>query len=59
MTTLAGEVKATRPAVFDRRRSAHSLTYLNRSKTKPNTNLLARLQELADYGFFDGTGEHC
>jgi hypothetical protein len=26
-------------------------------KAKPNTGLLARLRELADYGFFDGTGE--
>lgn len=28
-----------------------------RSKQKPNANLLARLQELADYGFFDATGD--
>ena len=27
------------------------------AKTKPNLGLLARLQELADYGFFDGAGE--
>jgi DNA phosphorothioation-dependent restriction protein DptH len=27
------------------------------SKPKPNLGLLARLQELADYGFFDGAGE--
>jgi DNA phosphorothioation-dependent restriction protein DptH len=27
------------------------------TKTKPNLGLLARLQELADYGFFDGAGE--
>jgi len=27
------------------------------AKPKPNLGLLARLQELADYGFFDGTGE--
>ena len=25
-----------------------------KSKTKPNANLIARLQELADYGFFEG-----
>ncbi|AHF86629.1 hypothetical protein RLEG3_12220 [Rhizobium leguminosarum bv. trifolii WSM1689] len=29
-----------------------------RSKQKPNANLLARLQELADYGFFDATGDN-
>lgn len=28
-----------------------------KSKQKPNMNLLARLQELADYGFFEGAGE--
>ncbi len=28
-----------------------------RAKPKPNANLLARLQELADYGFFDGAEE--
>jgi hypothetical protein len=28
-----------------------------RSKQKPNANLLARLQELADYGFFDAAGD--
>jgi DNA polymerase III delta prime subunit len=28
-----------------------------RSKPKPNLGLLDRLQELEDYGFFDGTGE--
>ncbi|MGJ5043081.1 ATP-binding protein [Bradyrhizobium sp. HKCCYLRH1062] len=28
-----------------------------RSRAKPNQNLLARLQELADYGFFDGDQE--
>jgi DNA phosphorothioation-dependent restriction protein DptH len=27
------------------------------ARTKPNAGLLARLRELADYGFFDGTGE--
>jgi hypothetical protein len=27
------------------------------AKSKPNLGLLARLQELADYGFFDGAGE--
>jgi DNA phosphorothioation-dependent restriction protein DptH len=27
------------------------------AKAKPNQNLLARLRELADYGFFDGSGE--
>jgi DNA helicase HerA-like ATPase len=27
------------------------------TKAKPNAGLLARLRELADYGFFDGTGE--
>jgi DNA phosphorothioation-dependent restriction protein DptH len=27
------------------------------AKHKPNQNLLARLRELADYGFFDGAGE--
>ena len=27
------------------------------AKNKPNQNLLARLRELADYGFFDGAGE--
>ena len=27
------------------------------AKVKPNLGLLARLQELADYGFFDGAGE--
>jgi DNA phosphorothioation-dependent restriction protein DptH len=27
------------------------------AKAKPNQNLLARLRELADYGFFDGAGE--
>lgn len=27
------------------------------ARSKPNHNLLARLRELADYGFFDGTGE--
>lgn len=27
------------------------------AKPKPNAGLLARLRELADYGFFDGTGE--
>ena len=27
------------------------------SKTKPNATLIARLQELADYGFFDGATE--
>jgi DNA phosphorothioation-dependent restriction protein DptH len=27
------------------------------AKSKPNLGLLARLQELADYGFFDGVGE--
>jgi DNA phosphorothioation-dependent restriction protein DptH len=30
---------------------------LLRAKPKPNLGLLARLQELADYGFFDGAGE--
>lgn len=29
-----------------------------RSKQKPNANLLARLQELADYGFFDAAGDN-
>ena len=28
-----------------------------KTKQKPNLHLLARLQELADYGFFDGAGE--
>ena len=28
-----------------------------KAKQKPNANLLARLQELYDYGFFDGIGE--
>jgi DNA phosphorothioation-dependent restriction protein DptH len=28
-----------------------------KSRTKPNQNLLARLRELADYGFFDGDRE--
>jgi DNA phosphorothioation-dependent restriction protein DptH len=27
------------------------------AKARPNTGLLARLRELADYGFFDGAGE--
>ncbi|ANL49724.1 AAA domain-containing protein (plasmid) [Rhizobium phaseoli] len=29
-----------------------------RSKQKPNANLLARLQELADYGFFDAASDN-